>query len=68
MTRDLTIAKPDWETYCMKVAKQIVHEQTPQNVMKVRACLYELLSHCIPPTVIIKVCPSCVSVRQLLTA
>lgn len=51
----LTIAKPDWETYCHKVADMIVAEQSPQRVMDVRAKFYELLSHCIPPTVILKV-------------
>ncbi|KAF8591055.1 P-loop containing nucleoside triphosphate hydrolase protein [Ramaria rubella] len=50
----LSIAKPDWETYCHKVAELIVQEQTPQRVMDVRAKLYELLSHCIPPTTILK--------------
>ena len=33
----------------------IVQEQSPQRVMDVRAKLYELLSHCIPPTVVLKV-------------
>ncbi|KAL7279098.1 hypothetical protein ACG7TL_006936 [Trametes sanguinea] len=56
----LSIAKPDWETYCHKVADMIVQEQTPARVMEVRAKLYELLSHCIPPTVVLK------SVRPLL--
>ena len=51
----LSIAKPDWETYCHKVADLIVQEQTPARVMEVRAKFYELLSHCIPPTVILKV-------------
>ncbi|KAI0052271.1 P-loop containing nucleoside triphosphate hydrolase protein [Auriscalpium vulgare] len=50
----LSIAKPDWETYCHKVGDMILQEQTPQRVMDVRAKLYELLSHCIPPTIIIK--------------
>ncbi|KAF8655062.1 hypothetical protein AX16_003263 [Volvariella volvacea WC 439] len=50
----LTIAKPDWETYCHKVADLIVSEQSPARVMEVRAKFYELLSHCIPPTVILK--------------
>ncbi|KAJ3480553.1 hypothetical protein NLI96_g8269 [Meripilus lineatus] len=50
----LTIAKPDWETYCHKVADMIVQEQSPGRVMEVRSKLYELLSHCIPPTVILK--------------
>lgn len=51
----LSIAKPDWETYCHKVADMIVQEQSPARVMEVRAKLYELLSHCIPPTIVLKV-------------
>ncbi|KIJ94230.1 hypothetical protein K443DRAFT_683965 [Laccaria amethystina LaAM-08-1] len=54
LTGPLTIAKPDWETYCHKVADLIVSEQSPARVMEVRAKFYELLSHCIPPTVILK--------------
>ncbi|TDL25665.1 P-loop containing nucleoside triphosphate hydrolase protein [Rickenella mellea] len=54
LTGPLAIAKPDWETYCNKVADMIVQEQTPSRVMEVRAKFYELLSHCIPPTVILK--------------
>ncbi|OBZ72352.1 Replication factor C subunit 5 [Grifola frondosa] len=50
----LTIAKPDWETYCYKVADMIVQEQTPARIMEVRAKLYELLTHCIPASVVIK--------------
>ncbi|KZP22807.1 P-loop containing nucleoside triphosphate hydrolase protein [Athelia psychrophila] len=50
----LAIAKPDWETYCHKVAELIVQEQSPARVMEVRAKFYELLSHCIPPTIILK--------------
>lgn len=55
LTGDLTIAKPDWEVYCHKVGELIIQEQTPKRVMEVRTKLYELLAHCIPPTVIIKV-------------
>ncbi|TCD65690.1 Replication factor C (RF-C) subunit [Steccherinum ochraceum] len=50
----LTIAKPDWETYCHKVADMIIQEQSPQRVMEVRSKLYELLSHCIPASVVLK--------------
>ncbi|KAI0318720.1 P-loop containing nucleoside triphosphate hydrolase protein [Amylostereum chailletii] len=57
----LNIAKPDWETYCHKVADMIVQEQSPQRVMDVRAKFYELLSHCIPPAVILKVRLPCLS-------
>ena len=36
----------------------IIQEQSPARVMEVRAKLYELLSHCIPPSIIIKVRPT----------
>jgi replication factor C subunit 3/5 len=32
----------------------VLQEQTPDRVMLVRGKFYELLTHCIPPTVIIK--------------
>lgn len=54
LTGSLTIAKPDWETYCHKVADLIVTAQSPARVMEVRSKFYELLSHCIPPTTILK--------------
>ncbi|KAF8728300.1 hypothetical protein AX14_006829 [Amanita brunnescens Koide BX004] len=54
LTGSLSIAKPDWETYCHKVADLIIGEQSPTRVLEVRSKLYELLSHCIPPTVILK--------------
>ena len=66
LTGPLTIAKPDWETYCHKVADLIVSEQSPARVMEVRAKFYELLSHCIPPTVILKVCFEARVSRRLL--
>ena len=64
----LAIAKPDWETYCHKVADMIIQEQSPARVMEVRTKLYELLSHCIPPSIVLKVCcawPSFDSVLSL---
>ncbi|EIW70004.1 hypothetical protein TREMEDRAFT_30209 [Tremella mesenterica DSM 1558] len=51
---DIEVAKPDWETYCAKVADSILQEQTAQRLLDVRGKLYELLSHCIPPTVVLK--------------
>jgi hypothetical protein len=55
LSSPLAIAKPDWETFCYRVGDMIIQEQTPQRVMEVRAKLYELLTHCIPPTIILKV-------------
>ncbi|KAF8339535.1 P-loop containing nucleoside triphosphate hydrolase protein [Cantharellus anzutake] len=54
LTSNIAIAKPDWEAYCIKVAEMIVKQQTPEQVMAVRGKLYELLSHCIPPTLVLK--------------
>jgi replication factor C subunit 3/5 len=56
LSSNITIAKPDWETYCEKVAEMIVQKQTPEQIHAVRGKLYELLAHCIPPTTILKVC------------
>ena len=55
LTGSISIAKPDWETYCGKVADLILSEQSPARVMEVRAKFYELLSHCIPATIVLKV-------------
>lgn len=54
LSGSLAIAKPDWETYCHQIADLIIQEQSPARVMEVRGKLYELLSHCIPPTVVLK--------------
>lgn len=54
MTGDIEVARPDWETYCAKVADAILQEQSPQRLLEVRAKIYELLSHCIPPAVVLK--------------
>ncbi|KAJ9104807.1 hypothetical protein QFC19_003948 [Naganishia cerealis] len=56
MTSNIEIAKPDWETYCGKIADLIVQEQSPKRLLDIRGKIYELLSHCIPPTIILKVC------------
>lgn len=52
---DVDVARPDWETYCAKVADSILQEQSPQRLLDIRGKLYELLSHCIPPAVVLKV-------------
>ncbi|WWC89748.1 uncharacterized protein L201_004674 [Kwoniella dendrophila CBS 6074] len=54
LTGDIEVAKPDWETYCSKIADSIIQEQSAQRLLDVRAKIYELLSHCIPPTVVLK--------------
>ncbi|ODN83264.1 hypothetical protein L202_01436 [Cryptococcus amylolentus CBS 6039] len=54
LSGDIEVAKPDWETYCGKVADAILQEQSAPRLLEVRGKLYELLSHCIPPTVVLK--------------
>ncbi|KAG8898128.1 Replication factor C (RF-C) subunit [Tulasnella sp. 403] len=51
---NLSVIKPDWETYCSRVADLILKEQTPERLLEVRGKIYELLAHCIPPTTIMK--------------
>lgn len=49
------IPPPDWEALISQTAKEILEERSPARLMQVRARLYDLLSHCIPPSTVIKV-------------
>lgn len=51
---DQDIPDTDWEVYLKETANAIVSQQSPQRLLEVRARLYELLTHCIPPEIIIK--------------
>ncbi|EFW99058.1 DNA replication factor c subunit [Grosmannia clavigera kw1407] len=48
------IPPPDWEALIGHVAKEIMDEHTPARILQVRAKLYDLLTHCIPPTTILR--------------
>ncbi|KAJ1451637.1 P-loop containing nucleoside triphosphate hydrolase protein [Pelagophyceae sp. CCMP2097] len=48
------IDAPDWETYIVSMANDILREQSPQRLLATREKLYELLVKCIPADVIIK--------------
>ena len=48
------IPPPDWEALISQIANQIVEERSPARLLQVRAMLYDLLSHCIDPTTILK--------------
>jgi len=48
------VMEPDWEVYLRETALMIIGEQSPKRLLDVRARLYELLCHCIPPTVIFR--------------
>ncbi len=49
------IPPPDWEALIEQVAEEIMAEHSPARILQVRAKLYDLISHCIPPTTILKV-------------
>ncbi|KAK0523000.1 Replication factor C (RF-C) subunit [Tilletia horrida] len=54
LSGDVAIAAPDWETYAHATAEAIIKAQTPEQLLVVRGMLYELLVHCIPPSLILK--------------
>lgn len=54
ITTSTPIPPPDWEALISVIAKDIMDEHTPAQILKVRAKLYDLLTHCIPPTTILK--------------
>lgn len=54
ITEHTPIPPPDWEALIAQIAGEIVAEHTPACILKVRAKLYDLLTHCIPPTTILK--------------
>lgn len=50
-----SIVVPEWETYTDNLTKILVSEQLSAETMgKIRNHLYELLTHCVPPTEIFK--------------
>lgn len=51
---DQEITVTDWEAYIIGTAQDIIKEQSPQRLLRVRAKLYELLTNCIPADTIIK--------------
>ncbi|TIB03434.1 hypothetical protein E3P96_00739, partial [Wallemia ichthyophaga] len=51
---NVQIAKPDWQSYTIQVAKEITSDPSPDGLLKVRGKIYELITHCIPPTLILK--------------
>ena len=47
--------RADWENFVDFIGRLIVQEQSPERLLLVRSKLYELLTNCIPPDVIMKV-------------
>ena len=54
ITDSTPVPPPDWEALISQVAGEIMAEHTPAQILKVRAKLYDLLTHCIPPSTILK--------------
>ncbi|KAG8164484.1 hypothetical protein KVR01_006402 [Diaporthe batatas] len=54
VTDSTKLPPPDWEALIQQIAREIMEEHTPARVLVVRAKLYDLLSHCIPATTILK--------------
>ena len=51
------IPPPDWEALISQVADEIIEEHTPARILQVRAKLYDLITHCIPASAILKTLP-----------
>lgn len=54
VTDTTPIPPPDFEALIAQIADEIIAEHTPARIMQVRAKMYDLLTHCIPATTILK--------------
>ncbi|KAJ5974520.1 Replication factor C subunit 5 [Penicillium waksmanii] len=52
-TRALSLP-PDWEALIQVTADDILKDRSPASLLQVRTRLYDLLTHCIPPTTVLK--------------
>lgn len=48
------VPPPDWEALVAQIADEIYEEHTPARILQARTKLYDLLTHCIPATTILK--------------
>lgn len=55
VTEKTPIPPPDWEALIEVIAKEMIEERSPARILQVRAKLYDLLTHCIPATTVLKV-------------
>ena len=55
VTEKTVIPPPDWEALISQIADEILAERSPARILQVRAKLYDLLTHCIPASTILKV-------------
>lgn len=54
LTAELTPELPDWTLYVHAIASGILQEQSPQKLLSVRDQLYELLGHCVPAPLLLR--------------
>ncbi|KAK9463058.1 P-loop containing nucleoside triphosphate hydrolase protein [Lipomyces oligophaga] len=55
LTPQMPIPQPDWEVVISSIANDLIkRERNAQLLLQIRARFYDLLSHCIPATVILK--------------
>lgn len=54
MTDSTPIPPADWEALIGQIAKEMIEEHSPARIIQVRFKLYDLMSHCIPATTILK--------------
>ncbi|TID24169.1 replication factor C subunit 5 [Venturia nashicola] len=54
VTEKTPIPPPDWEALIEQITEDIIAVHTPARILEVRSKLYDLLSHCIPATIVLK--------------
>lgn len=60
-TDNQPIEQPEWACYLKETAARIIQEQSPKRLLEVRGRLYEMLAHCIPADVIMRVSASAIT-------
>lgn len=52
-TPEQQVQLPDWTEFIYYIGRLLMEQQTPSQLLSVREKFYELLTHCIPPEVIL---------------
>lgn len=53
-TEKTAIPPPDWEFLIAEIANDMISDRSPAMILQIRAKLYDLLTHCIPATMVLK--------------
>lgn len=54
VAEDHLVQETDWELYLKEIVREILEEQSPKRLYQIRGRLFELLTNCIPPSVIMR--------------